>query len=139
MKAIRRVILFVIGLLAFGLTVLALVALTGFSPRSGVQADFQRILNNAEVLNRGDTQDVSREVCGLVDVNILQSIEPQVPILPRDLSNKEPSPTYVWGVVQDKGLIEACQDHTQRYLRILIDAETLSCRAVVWVRPTCDL
>jgi hypothetical protein len=124
-------------LLGLGAWFWILSPLTGFHPRSGDEAYFQQVINEADIsdssLDPGwDSEDVTGTVCNRVDTNSLNGLG-----LPLGVNITKPG-SDIWTVKQDKGLLAACADHTQRYLEIAIDRTSSICTATVSVFPTCD-
>ena len=141
---IRRIFAGLLIVCGLFFAILVADALIGWRPRSGLDAHFQRVISEAQISDRygnpgWDAEDATSRVCDLVDVAILKGLGMRdAPIWSYPFDNQESRPVYVLSVVQDKGLVAACRDHSQRYLRIEIDAETFVCTATVSVRPTCD-
>lgn len=140
-----RVVLVVLGAIALGIGLLIAQAFIGWRPRFGLEADLQRIIRSAEISdyygNPGwDREDVTDKVCPQVDVSVLKRLGMNdKPVWPMPFDGEPSRPTYLWRMIQDKGLGDICRTRSNRYLEISIDAETMVCAAEVSVLPQCDL
>ena len=130
----------------------ALVAdwLIGWRPRFGLEAEFQRIINEAQIVDhyRGaegggwDSEDVTDRICNQVNSDILNGMGIKVDDRTKWdflVNGSMDKPENVWRILQDKGAWQSCQDRSRRLLKISIDRQTSVCTAVVTVLPTCDL
>ena len=124
--------------------------LIGWRPRFGLEADFQRVINEAQVADyyRGsegggwDEEDVTDKICDRVDRSILNDLGLPVDDRTRwrfPVNGTIDKPQDIWTIHQDKGAIAACRDRSARFLKIGIDRHTSVCSAWVSVMPNCDL
>jgi hypothetical protein len=111
-----------------------------------LERDFQLIIREANISDRfdsggrgWDSEDVSTQVCGRVDVATLKGLGMNgAPTWPMTFNGEPSRARYSWQMMQDKSLWDICATHSNRFLQINIDAETMVCSAEVSVLPQCD-